>query len=114
MLWAGGICFAQVIEGGSEQVDSTMNRIRADRLHSVLEALLNRPVSSRQFGNWSMRKAGDDDASASGTGFMIGYAMGERTRPARRLYEIVMPSDAGNGAWSTQLSLVWGLHTFLE
>ena len=98
MLWADGIGFAQVIEGGSEQVDSAMNRIRADRRHSDLEVLLDRAVSSRQFGDWSMRKAGNDDASASGTGFIIGYAMGERTRPARRLYEIVMSSDAGNGA----------------
>ena len=36
------------------------------------------------------------DASTHGTTFMIGFALGERTASSRRLYEIVMSSDAGN------------------
>ena len=96
MLWADGASFAQVIEGGSDEVGSTMDRIRVDRRHTDIEVLLDRAVISRQFGTWSMRRAGDDDASAHGTTFMIGFAMGERTALAKRLYDIVMSSDVGN------------------
>ncbi len=93
MLWADGTNFAQVIEGGPDDVGSTMDRIRADHRHADIAVLLDRAVSSRQFGHWSMRQAGDDDASAPGTTFMIGFALGERTSSSKRLYEIVMASD---------------------
>jgi hypothetical protein len=93
MLWADGRNFAQVIEGAGDQVKLTMERIRTDRRHTDIVELLDRPILSRQFGNWSMRRAGDDEASAPGTAFMIGFAMGERTMPAKRMYEIVVASD---------------------
>jgi hypothetical protein len=96
MLWADGKSFAQVIEGSSDEVGLTMDRIRTDRRHADIEVLLDRAIILRQFGEWSMRRAGDDDASTHGTTFMIGFALGERTASARRLYEIVMASDAGN------------------
>lgn len=93
MLWADGNSFAQVLEGDLHEVDLTMDRIRADRRHTEIDVLLDRAVLSRQFGDWSMRQAGDDAASAHGTTFMIGFAMGERTSSAQRLYEIVMASQ---------------------
>jgi hypothetical protein len=96
MLWADGRHFAQVIEGKPDEVGRTMERIRADHRHSDVCMLLDRQVRSRQFGNWSMRQAGNDDESAYATTFMIGFAMGERTGQANRLYEIVLSSDAGN------------------
>jgi hypothetical protein len=93
MLWADGRNFAQVLEGSSDQVQLTMERIRTDHRHTDIVELLDRPVLSRQFGSWAMRRAGDDEASAHGTTFMIGFAMGERTKPAERLYEIIVASD---------------------
>jgi hypothetical protein len=83
MLWADGQSFAQVIEGDDDAVGQTMDRIRS--------------VRSRQFGSWSMRRAGADEASAQGTAFIIGFAMGQRTASAKRLYQIVLASD-GHGA----------------
>ncbi len=97
MLWADGQSFAQVIEGNDDAVGQTMDRIRADRRHTAIDCLLDRPVRSRQFGSWSMRRAGTDDASAQGTIFMIGFAMGQETASAERLYQIVLASD-GHGA----------------
>jgi hypothetical protein len=70
--------------------------IRRDPSHTDITVLLDRSVLFRQFGNWSMRCAGDDEASAHGTSFMIGFAMGERTAASKRLYEIVLSSHAGN------------------
>jgi hypothetical protein len=93
MLWADGRSFAQVLEGTSDQVKLTMERIRTDHRHTDIVQLLDRPVLSRQFGSWAMRRAGDDEASAHGTTFMIGFAMGERTKSAERLYEIIVASD---------------------
>lgn len=96
MLWSDGASFAQVIEGASDQIELTMERIRRDPSHTDITVLLDRSILSRQFGNWSMRCAGDDEASAHGTSFMIGFAMGERTAASKRLYEIVLSSHAGN------------------
>ncbi len=94
MLWVGNDNFAQVIEGDADNVGRTMGRIRADRGHTDIEVLLDRPVLSRQFGNWSMQHASDDAASAHGTTFMIGFALGKRTASAKRLYEIVVASES--------------------
>jgi hypothetical protein len=60
MLWADGKSFAQVIEGGADEIGLTMDRIRTDRRHTDIEVLLDRAIVSRQFGAWSMRRAGDD------------------------------------------------------
>lgn len=95
MLWADGARFAQVIEGDPDAVQLTMDRIRTDHRHSCIDVLLDRTVLSRQFGSWSMRHAGNDDSSARGTTFMIGFAMTNRTASGRQLYEIVMDSQAG-------------------
>lgn len=93
ILWADGESFAQVLEGDPSNVGQTMDRIRTDRRHTDIEVLLDRPILSRQFGNWSMRYATDDEASAHATAFMIGFAMGERTDLAKHLYNIVLGSD---------------------
>jgi hypothetical protein len=94
MLWADGQNFAQVIEGDFAEISETMDRIRADHRHTDLVVLLDRPVSSRQFGDWSMRLAADDVESSHATTFMIGFAMGERSASAKRLYEIIVASDS--------------------
>jgi hypothetical protein len=93
MLWADGANFAQVIEGHPDKVGLTMDRIRSDYRHTDIDVLLDREVLSRQFGNWSMWRAGDDDASAYCTAFIVGFALGERSASARRLHEIVLTSS---------------------
>jgi hypothetical protein len=89
MLWADGENFAQVIEGEHDQVGMTMDRICADRRHTAVELILDRMITTRQFGSWSMRRGSDDDEAAMGTAFIIGFAIGKRTVSARRLYDIV-------------------------
>jgi hypothetical protein len=90
MLWADGLSFAQVIEGTPDKIGATMDRIRTDRRHTDIEVLFDRNVLSRQFGTWSMRRAGDDEASTHGTAFLMGFMRGERTEAAQRVYEIVL------------------------
>lgn len=93
MLWADGQNFAQAIKGDAGAVLQTMDRIRADRRHGDIDVLLDRPVISRQFGSWSMRRAGDDEGSARGTVFMIGFAFSGTSASAERLYQIILASD---------------------
>ena len=88
MLWASNGCFAQVLEGDREQIAATMRRIARDPRHADIEVLLDREVTSRQFGNWSMRSAEDGEATA----FMVGFALTQHTEPAERLREIVLAS----------------------
>lgn len=90
VLWAHSDNFAQVIEGEPDKVGRTMDRIGSDRRHVDIEVLLDRTVLSRQFGDWSMRLAADDVTSADATAFMIGFAMGQRTASAKRLYDTVL------------------------
>jgi hypothetical protein len=94
MLWSDGANFAQVIEGGHDQVGATMGRIGSDTRHTDIEMVLDRPVLSRQFGNWAMRRADDGEASTPGTTFMLGFALGERTASAKRLCEIIIATEA--------------------
>jgi len=93
MMWANVDSFAQAIEGDLEAVGQTMDRIQGDCRHTDIVMLLDRPVSSRKFGSWSMRRAGHDDHSTSGTSFMVGFALSEGTSAAKRLYDIVLAND---------------------
>jgi hypothetical protein len=94
MLWANGTNFAQVLEGHPDKIGLTMDRIRSDHRHADIDVLLDREVRGRQFGNWSMWRAGDDNASANGTAFIVGFALGERSASARRLHEIALASSS--------------------
>lgn len=93
MLWSDGANFAQVIEGGHDEVGATMDRIRADPRHTDIEVALDRAVSSRQFGTWAMRRADAGQASTPSTTFMLGFALRERTACAKRLYEIIIATE---------------------
>lgn len=93
MLWADGQSFAQAIEGDPEKLGMTMERIRADPRHTECATVSDRAVLSRQFGSWSMRQAFDDPATDNATAFIIGFAMGERSPAAARLYETVLACD---------------------
>lgn len=92
MMWVCDGQFAQVLEGSCQRLGQTMDRILSDCKHTDIQVMLNRSVSSRQFGDWSMRRARVDDASDRGSTFMIGFAMGERTPVAKQLYDIVVAS----------------------
>jgi len=93
MLWSDGANFAQVIEGGDDEVGATIDRIRADPRHTDINVVLDRAVVSRQFGAWAMRQADGGEASTPATTFLLGFALGERTASAKRLYEIIIAAE---------------------
>lgn len=90
MLWVTADSFAQVIEGSPDEIGWAMDRICADSRHADVQVIFDRIVSSRQFGTWSMRTAGDDQATIHATAFLTGLALIEPGGASLRLREIVL------------------------
>ena len=55
-------CFAQVLEGEKDQIQSIFDRIEKDERHSSVVILDFSPVQSRIFPEWSMAYIGEDDS----------------------------------------------------
>ena len=55
-------CFAQVLEGPIAEVETLFERIQCDSRHSDVVILMSERGVPRQFGEWAMAYAGDDDA----------------------------------------------------
>ena len=53
-LLFSGRYFAQVLEGPSQVVFERVDRIRADARHVDFRLLAERPVTLREYGDWSM------------------------------------------------------------
>lgn len=53
--------FFQALEGPGEKLDALMSVIEKDRRHHSLSVLMRRPITERQFPDWSMRRFEIDD-----------------------------------------------------
>ena len=56
-------CFAQVLEGPSDAVERTFERIQCDERHSDVTVLDSGPINTRDFPAWSMAFSGAASAS---------------------------------------------------
>ena len=65
-------CFAQVLEGPSEAVETTFERIQQDERHGEVSLLALEPVEERLFTDWSMAYVGASQADAARYGDMAG------------------------------------------
>lgn len=54
LLVAGERRYLQVIEGPDKPVEALFDRIKRDRRHLAVATFLNRTITERSFGNWSM------------------------------------------------------------
>jgi hypothetical protein len=88
MLWSDGVSFAQVLEGEQQDIAETMGRIRADPRHSEIEVVLDRAIARRMFGRWAMVLSDTASESTAETAFLLGFAAGQGTPLAKRLYDI--------------------------
>ena len=62
LLFSEG-CFAQVLEGPLDAVESAFERIQCDERHGDVTVLQSGPILARDFADWSMAFAGPDAAS---------------------------------------------------
>jgi hypothetical protein len=53
-------CFAQVLEGSHDSIQSTFERIQCDPRHSNVTVLAFEPAPRRGFGDWSMAYVGEN------------------------------------------------------
>lgn len=90
VLWSDSVSFAQVLEGEYHAVVETMDRIRGDPRHCEIEVVLNRGISQRMFGRWGMVLSDDKAETTAETAFLLGFAAGQHTPSARKLYGIVV------------------------
>ena len=58
-------CFAQVLEGPGEAVESTFERIQQDERHGEVSLLAFETVQARLFTDWSMAYVGASPAEAA-------------------------------------------------
>jgi hypothetical protein len=93
MLWFDEVNFVQVLEGEHAAVGETVERIRADRRHTAVDLICDRPVGHRMFGAWGMTVPDAGPEATASTAFLIGFARHENTPAARRVFEIVMASE---------------------
>ena len=63
LLFSEG-CFAQVLEGPLDAVESTFERIQCDARHCEVVVLQSGPITKRDFPDWSMAFVGTDAASS--------------------------------------------------
>ena len=63
LLFSEG-CFAQVLEGSREAVETTFERIQNDDRHSDVVVLQVGPVEERDFPSWSMAFVGSAERGA--------------------------------------------------
>lgn len=66
LLWTDGSRFLQVLEGDTQAVQTTFDRIKSDPRHKALVVLHDKAVDDRTFGNWSMALAEDSDTRIAG------------------------------------------------
>ena len=92
MLWFDGNSFAQVLEGEAKATHVLIDRIRADRRHTDVTVVLDRPVQNRMFGQWAMMRADDSDACSMHHAFMVGFSR-QKTPAFERLHEIVLAGE---------------------
>jgi hypothetical protein len=64
LLMYNGKRFLQVLEGPSDAIDATFNRIRRDTRHRGQVLLARRTIEQREFGDWSMGFRGEADEDA--------------------------------------------------
>ena len=81
LLHARGKRFLQALEGDADKVEATYARIVADLRHFALVVLSHRPITTREFGEWSMAiddGQGDDGIVARVTTLVENAAPGVR------------------------------------
>lgn len=92
-------CFAQVLEGERDVLESTFERIQKDERHSDVSLLAFEPVAARGFARWSMGFVGarTDLAAAyahvsAGSGFDPSRATGDQV--LQTLHDLALEDEA--------------------
>lgn len=67
LLIVGGNRFLQALEGPTQAVLQTYDRIRKDERHFACVTLTSRSIAQREFGHWSMAHERGSDCGGNGS-----------------------------------------------
>jgi len=106
---AGGLlfsegCFAQVLEGPLDAVESAFERIQCDERHSDVTVLQSGPIATRGFPDWSMAFAGPDAASNPIAGTWMSDAFAGQSGDGDKLLDMLKSVIVRESEWLAQTS----------
>ena len=91
-------CFAQVLEGPTELVESAFERIQCDERHGEVTVLEAGPIDARDFPAWSMAFAGVDETSGLG-GAILDAAFTGETSAGTALLDLLRGTVVREDEW---------------
>ena len=98
LLFSEG-CFAQVLEGPLDAVESAFERIQCDERHSDVTVLQSGPVATRNFPDWSMGFAGPDAATGPIEGTRMADAFAGRSKDGDKLLDVLKSVIVREAEW---------------
>ncbi len=88
LLFSTG-CFAQVLEGPVDAVETAFERIQCDERHSDVTVLQAGPIATRDFPDWSMGFAGSGAADGPISVGLLHDALAGRSSGGDELFSIL-------------------------
>jgi hypothetical protein len=98
LLFSEG-CFAQVLEGPLDAVESAFERIQCDERHSDVTVLQSRPIATRDFPEWSMAFAGPGAASYPVAGTRMADAFAAQSDDGDKLLDMLKAVIVRESEW---------------
>ena len=103
LLFSDG-CFAQVLEGPLDAVESTFERIQCDERHSDVTVLQSGPITARDFPDWSMAFAGPAAANSLIAGTRMADAFTGQSDDGNKLLGLLKAVIVREAEWLTLAS----------
>jgi hypothetical protein len=103
LLFSEG-CFAQVLEGPLDTVESAFERIQCDERHSDVTVLQSGPITTRDFPDWSMAFAGPGAASPPIAGMRMADAFAGQSNNGDKLLELLKDVIVRETEWLAPVS----------
>ena len=98
LLFSKG-CFAQVLEGPLDAVESAFERIQCDGRHSDVTVLQSGPIAARDFADWSMAFAGPGAASDPAAGTLMTGAFAGQSGDGDKLLDLLKAVVTRESEW---------------
>ncbi len=103
LLFSEG-CFAQVLEGPLDAIESAFERIQCDQRHSDVTVLHSGPIATRDFPDWSMAFTGRDAASNLIAGVAMADAFAGQSDSGGKLLDMLKAVVVRETEWLAPVS----------
>ncbi len=94
LLWTDGNEFVQVLEGDSGQLEQLLQVLYRDPRHTDVQIVDDRPISTREYGDWSMQRPVADTSTHGFEHRMLLRLDAANTAMARAVQSVIRGSKA--------------------